>query len=249
MSAHISQAAIDAAHKDLDVSKFPSKRYGCIVSDPPWPVAMQGARGASKVYDLASIETIASMPIPDLLAEDGFLFLWCYGRTRDLAMKIATETWNLKFRGEIIWVKDRLGMGSPIRWSHENILVFSQGKPEVLYKGQPSVERWRVPVEHSRKPDESLLTAMKLCHGPYLELYARRRFPGFDSWGYEAPGGSDLYIPGHPVPGYSPRAYDARPGDQRFPDGIIRAGYEYQPSYNLVPTEDSPEGRVLHELA
>lgn len=49
----------------------------------------------------------------------------------------------------------------------------------------------------------------RLSDGPYLELFARRRQPGWDAWGFEAPGGSDLVIPGYPVPGYSSKVTNA----------------------------------------
>ncbi|WP_231387156.1 hypothetical protein [Nocardia sp. BMG111209] len=38
----------------------------------------------------------------------------------------------------------------------------------------------------------------RLCDGPYLELFARRRQPGWDAWGNEID--SQISIPGYPVP-------------------------------------------------
>jgi N6-adenosine-specific RNA methylase IME4 len=41
--------------------------------------------------------------------------------------------------------------------------------------------------EHSRKPDE-LYPLIEACsRGPFLELFARHRRPGWTSWGDEAP--------------------------------------------------------------
>jgi len=54
-------------------------------------------------------------------------------------------------------------------------------------------------------------------------LFARRRFPGFDAWGNEAPGGSDLHIPGYPVPAYSERALNSVAGSgDDWADGVMR---------------------------
>jgi hypothetical protein len=39
--------------------------------------------------------------------------------------------------------------------------------------------------EHSRKPDEVYERIERLVDGPYLELFARQRRPGWDAWGRE----------------------------------------------------------------
>lgn len=44
-----------------------------------------------------------------------------------------------------------------------------------------------------------------MSDGPYLELFARRRQPGWDVWGNEVE--SDIIMPGdYPVPKYSAKA-------------------------------------------
>ena len=71
--------------------------------------------------------------------------------------------------------------------------------------------------------EEELVAIQRLSTGPYLELFARRRFPGFDAWGNEAPGGSDLHIPGYPVPAYSERALNSVAGSgDDWADGVMR---------------------------
>ena len=39
--------------------------------------------------------------------------------------------------------------------------------------------------EHSRKPDEIYSRIEALVDGPYLEMFARQRWPGWDSLGNE----------------------------------------------------------------
>ena len=55
--------------------------------------------------------------------------------------------------------------------------------------------------DHSHKPEETFAIIQRLSDGPYLELFARRRTPGWDVWGNEID--SDIVIPGYPVPRYS----------------------------------------------
>ena len=58
---------------------------------------------------------------------------------------------------------------------------------------------------HSEKPREFFAIAER-CYPeePRLELFARRRQPGWDVWGNEID--SDIIIPGYPVPKYSAKA-------------------------------------------
>ena len=39
--------------------------------------------------------------------------------------------------------------------------------------------------DHSRKPDEAYERIEALVDGPYLEMFARHRRPGWDAWGDE----------------------------------------------------------------
>ena len=55
--------------------------------------------------------------------------------------------------------------------------------------------------EHSHKPEEQFAIIERLSDGPYLELFAHRRQPGWDAWGNEID--SDIIVPGYPVPTYS----------------------------------------------
>ena len=49
--------------------------------------------------------------------------------------------------------------------------------------------------EHSRKPDEAYERIEALCDGPYLELFARTRRPGWDGWGNQSDGFADGEFP------------------------------------------------------
>jgi hypothetical protein len=53
-------------------------------------------------------------------------------------------------------------------------------------------------TDHSHKPEEQYALIERVSPGPYLELFARRRQPGWDAWGNEID--ADISIPGYPVP-------------------------------------------------
>jgi predicted nucleic acid-binding Zn ribbon protein len=83
------------------------------------------------------------------------------------------------------------GMGYYTRANAEICLLATRGKPRVK---DHSINQVIVvpPREHSRKPDEQYPRIMRLCEGPYLELFARARWPGWKVWGLEAPGAATL---------------------------------------------------------
>jgi N6-adenosine-specific RNA methylase IME4 len=62
----------------------------------------------------------------------------------------------------------------------------------VQFKAQPT---WLfAPLQdHSHKPEEQFAVIERVSPGPYLELFARRRQPGWDIWGNEVE--SDVAMP------------------------------------------------------
>lgn len=186
------------------------------------PNQQRGRLGAIRHYNLMRLEDIANLPIPDLLEDNAHVWIWCFVASRYDAQTIAEQKWGLTFRGELIWSKGRTGLGQYLRGSHETLLLFTKGKAPVKYRGQRDVVDWPL-QDHSHKPEEAMVCIQRLSEGPYLELFARARFPGIDAWGDEVPGGSDIYIPGYPVPEYSEKAKDPNPGaDDGWREGVIR---------------------------
>lgn len=112
------------------------------------------------------------------------------------------KAWGFTFRSPIYWIKPRLGLGNYIRNASETLLFATRGKAPVKFHAQPN---WLFAPqqEHSHKPEEQFAIIERLSDGPYLELFARRKRLGWDSWGNEV--SSDLEIPGFPVSQYSNR--------------------------------------------
>jgi N6-adenosine-specific RNA methylase IME4 len=75
-----------------------------------------------------------------------------------------------------------MGNGYTTRKNIELCLLGRRGNPKRL---SASVRELIIaPVrEHSRKPDEQYERIEKFCAGPYLELFARQRWPGWTSIG------------------------------------------------------------------
>ena len=176
----------------------PSKRYPTILADCPWNVEQRGGRGAIRHYDLMSVDRIKDMPVADLATPNAHLYLWVTNGALRHGFEVM-EAWGFRYRSIFTWIKPKLGLGNYLRNSTEHVLFGTRGKAPVLFKAQPSWGFFPL-QDHSHKPEEFHKIVERLSPGPYLELFARRRQPGWDVWGNEID--ADIEIPGYPVPNY-----------------------------------------------
>ena len=182
-----------------------SKKYRTILADPPWQINQRGKnsnRSAEHHYELMPLDCIKAMPVADLCdASASHLYLWSPNGLLPEALEVI-RAWEFTFRSPIYWIKPRLGLGNYVRNASETLLFATRGKAPVKFHAQPN---WffAAQQEHSHKPEEQFAIIERLSDGPYLELFARRRQPGWDAWGFEAPGGSDIIVPGYPTKTYS----------------------------------------------
>lgn len=192
-------------------------RYPTIVVDPPWdhsdgtgfnygakayggrhtPVA---PKQTFPPYQHLSLEGIAALPVADLAAKDAHLYLWTTQRYLHESFHIL-EAWGFKVSATLTWCKKPMGfMGGAYRSSTEFCHFARRGS---LKHKQQAPQRWftwsRVgwtqsdpAAKHSRKPDAFLDLVESVSPGPYLELFARRKRIGWDSWGNEVE--SDLEL-------------------------------------------------------
>ena len=182
------------------MDKLQNNKYKTILADPPWDINQKGKRGAARHYPLMTLDQIKAMPVKDLSEENAHLYLWVPNGLLQEGLDVI-KAWGFTYRSPIYWIKPRLcGLGQYIRNALETCLFATRGRAPVKFHAQPN---WLfAPLQdHSHKPEEQFAIIERLSSGPYLELFARRRQPGWDVWGNEID--SDLVIPGYPVPRYS----------------------------------------------
>lgn len=183
-----------------------TKKHRTILADPAWGVSSQrgknSSRSAESHYELMPLERIKAMPVADLCEENSHLYLWIPCGLLQEGLDVI-KAWGFTYRSPLLWIKPRLGLGNYIRNASEICLFATRGKAPVKFHAQPN---WLFAPqqEHSHKPEEQYAIIERLSHGPYLELFARRRQPGWDVWGNEID--SDIIIPDYPVPRYSAKA-------------------------------------------
>ncbi len=172
-------------------------RYGAILADPPWAFRTYSGkhvtahRCAEDHYQTMPLRHLQRIPVQTKwAAEDCALFLWVVDSHLDAGLDLIQD-WGFDYKTiAFVWVKTtkagvpRIGMGYWTRKSVELCLLGTRGKPRRLSKGvrQVIMEPRR---EHSRKPDEVRRRIEQLVAGPYLEMFARERQPGWDAWGDE----------------------------------------------------------------
>ncbi|KKK55097.1 hypothetical protein LCGC14_3077990, partial [marine sediment metagenome] len=156
-------------------------------------------------------EQVCALPVRDLAASDCALLLWvtdpmlpralelvkawgfCYKTVGFYWMKLNKNVGSYltepPYRGPsaALWFSEKdlfTGLGYWTRANPEQCLLATRGHPRRLARDVP-----RLVVaprrEHSRKPDEVRRRIERLLPGPYLELFARERAPGWDAWGDE----------------------------------------------------------------
>jgi N6-adenosine-specific RNA methylase IME4 len=166
------------------------KKYGAILLDPPWhfrtfsgATAVPGRTGVDP-YPTMTYAQLEVLPVPALAAKDCALFLWVVDSHLEDSLDLIYR-WGFKFKTiAFIWKKPSIGMGYWTRKQAEICLLATKGKPPRMDKGvRQIIEAPR--REHSRKPDEQYERIERLVNGPYIELFARQQWTGWDTWGNE----------------------------------------------------------------
>ena len=158
--------------------------FRTILADPPWDVLQRGGRGAHRHYALMTVEEIAALPVGQLANSDAHLWLWVTNATL-FAGHMVMNTWGFTYRSCLTWVKPGLGLGSSyLRNNTEHLLFGTKGRAPILYRSQPT---WLFAAkqDHSHKPEEQYAVVERCSPGPYLELFARQKRPGWQVWGNE----------------------------------------------------------------
>ena len=133
---------------------------------------------------------ICALPVERLAADNSHLWLWICNSNFFEAIHVM-EAWGYAYKSCLTWIKPRFGLGAYLRNQTEHLLLGVRGKAPIQFRSQGS---WfYAPVQdHSHKPEEQYAIIERCSPGPYLELFARRKRPGWHSWGNEVASDVDL---------------------------------------------------------
>lgn len=174
-----------------DAAESAAEPYRVLLADPPWLFgdSLPGPkRGAAKHYACMSLDELARHPLPPMAA-DSVLFLWRVSAMPDEALFVM-RAWGYTPKSELVWLKRtatglrHFGMGRIVRAEHETCLIGTRGRPAVRSHSVRST--FEAPTgPHSQKPTAQYGLVEQLYAGPYVELFARRRTPGWSAYGLE----------------------------------------------------------------
>lgn len=169
-------------------------RYGTILADPPWPERGGGRikRGADGHYDVMRVSGIIALMVQlahRYALPDSHLYLWVTNNYLEHGLAVMRAC-GFRYVTTITWLKDKVGLGQYYRGVTEHCLFGIRGRPGYRYQWDGRRAQGRtgftaVRTDHSRKPEQIHVWAEVVSPGPYIELFARHRRPGWAVWGRE----------------------------------------------------------------
>jgi N6-adenosine-specific RNA methylase IME4 len=180
------------------ISCAPRKEYGTILADPPWRFNNRTGKVAPEHkrlnrYDTLSLDEIMEIPVSKIVGENSHLYLWVPNALLPEGLKVM-KAWGFQYKSNLVWHKirkdggpDGRGVGFYFRNTTEIILFGIRGKMRTLQPGRSQVNIIKTQKqEHSRKPDELYNIIEKCSSGPFLEIFARGKRPGWDVFGNQS---------------------------------------------------------------
>jgi N6-adenosine-specific RNA methylase IME4 len=176
-------------HKE-ETPLLPEGKYQVIYADPPWQYAQeQHSKEKQETtlethYPTMPTEDICKLPIQNLVGENAVLFLWTTS-PKLFEAKLVIDAWGFNYKSSMIWDKVKHNVGYYVSVRHEFLLICTKGSclpnnPK-LHDSVITLER----TEHSKKPDIFYEIIEEMYKGKKIELFARNKRKGWDSWGQE----------------------------------------------------------------
>jgi len=179
----------------LTPSHLNGRRFQIVFLDPPWKFnsnsAAKPGRNPMRHYDCMTVDEVRALPVDDFIADQALLFMWT---TAPLLRKTVSlpEAWGCRYVTNLVWVKDRVGLGFWSRNRHEHVLVYKRGAFPRPYSDRAPFDdsvfadpRGR----HSQKPEslQDRIDELWPQHSK-LELFARRQRSGWITVGNQIEG-------------------------------------------------------------
>ena len=168
-------------------------KYRTIYADPPWMERGGGKikRGADRHYPLMKTSEIIDYMKRIETEKNAHLWLWATNNHLPDALEVIRAL-GFAYKTNLVWVKDRFGLGQYVRMRHELLLFATKGT--MPYKNRVDGRRWKTVIDsvitakrtkHSRKPSIVYPIIETISYPPYLEVFARTKYEGWDTLGNE----------------------------------------------------------------
>jgi N6-adenosine-specific RNA methylase IME4 len=167
------------------------ERVHVLYADPPWEFKVwreSSAYGAAlEHYPTMTLDDICALPIERCAADDAVLFMWTTAPTLQQAFKVL-GAWGFEYKTNMVWDKERQGMGYFVRNQHEHLLIATRGElplPDPNDKPVSVINQTR--GKHSAKPH----IVYDCIERMYPRLRKREFFARHWRAGWEKPWGNE----------------------------------------------------------
>jgi len=143
------------------------------------------------------LDEIKALPVARIAQDDCALLIWVPSPLLPEGLEVI-NAWGFTFKTVAFnWLKMTpvgkvaKNLGNYTMGSTELCLLATRGRPKPLRR---DIEQFVCArrYQHSQKPAEVRRRIEKLFDGPRIELFARQKMEGWDSWGKEVNGGEDI---------------------------------------------------------
>ena len=168
-------------------------KYKTVYADPPWNETGAGKikRGADRHYKLMKTDDIIELMKEIPIDNNAHLYLWVTNNFLPDGLQVMVEL-DFRYVTNIIWVKDRFGLGQYFRGQHEICLFGVKGKLPYKHKIDPNrsccTETTVIYAKrtiHSKKPVEMYNKIENTSYPPFVEVFAREKRENWDAIGNE----------------------------------------------------------------
>jgi len=177
------------------VIPFPNKKYKIIYADPPWQYkdkSKSHGGGAESHYSCMDLKDICNLPVNQIADDNSVLFMWVTMPMLIEGLEVI-KSWGFKYKTcGFTWVKVNkdqsiyMGMGRHTRANAEICLLAIKGKGVTRINCGIKNTHTHIRLKHSQKPDLFRNLIVDLYGDlPRIELFARQKVNGWDSWGDE----------------------------------------------------------------
>jgi N6-adenosine-specific RNA methylase IME4 len=189
-------SSVDETRKSLEAFAATYREgFGAILLDPPWRFTNRTGKVAPEHrrlsrYSTLSVEELEGLPVGELGKPASHIYLWCPNALLAEGLRVL-QAWGFTYKTNLVWYKvrkdggpDGRGVGFYFRNVTELVLFGVKGSLRTLSPGRRQtniiVHRKR---EHSKKPPTLYQIVESCSPGPFVELFARERVPGWEQWG------------------------------------------------------------------
>lgn len=160
---------------------LPEGKFPVVLADPPWRYDFDvDSRATEKHYPTLTLPEIIGYRdnlgtlITDKFADNCILFLWATAPKLNEALELI-GAWGFTYKTNLIWAKDKMGLGWYCRNQHELLLIAEKGEmPLPLPANRPKSIISAPRTKHSKKPRKIYRLIERAYPGSqYLELFGR----------------------------------------------------------------------------